>query len=115
MSKRPKKSPKSHAGELRTEYHVDYTKSRPNRFAGRMSGGAVAIVLEPDVAQVFNSADSVNQLLRSVISALPERPAKRRKAGNGLDPTARMCMCRAAGQSEALGREQDIEGTCAGH
>jgi hypothetical protein len=43
---------------------------------------AVAVVLEPDVAEVFRSSQSVNQLLRSVIAALPERtPAKKRKAG----------------------------------
>jgi hypothetical protein len=46
-----------------------------------MSGGAVAVILEPDVAEVFSSSESVNQLLRSVIAALPERQTKRRKAG----------------------------------
>jgi len=81
MSKRPRKSPEGPVDQLRTEYHVDYTKSRPNRFAGRMSGGVVAVVLDRDVAQVFDSADSVNQLLRSVIAALPARRAKRQKAG----------------------------------
>jgi hypothetical protein len=50
-----------------------------------MKENAVAVVLEPDVAQVFDSSDSVNQLLRSVISALPQRTRRprgaRRKAG----------------------------------
>jgi hypothetical protein len=47
-----------------------------------MRSDAVAVVLEPDVAEVFRSSQSVNQLLRSVIAALPERtPAKKRKAG----------------------------------
>jgi hypothetical protein len=81
MSKQPKKNPRGLDDELRPEYRVDYARSRPNRFADRMRGGAVAVVLEPDVAQVFNSAESVNQLLRSVIAALPNRGAKRRKAG----------------------------------
>lgn len=83
MSKAPKKNHKSRRNELRAEYQIDYTSSRPNRFAGRMSGDIVAVVLEPDVAEVFHSSESVNQLLRSVISALPdrERQAKRRKAG----------------------------------
>ena len=59
------------SGDLRAEYHLDYARSRPNRFASRISGTAVAVVLEPDVAAVFDTSESVNRLLRSVISALP--------------------------------------------
>jgi hypothetical protein len=36
-----------------------------------MKAGTVAIVLDPDVAAVFRSPESVNTLLRSVINALP--------------------------------------------
>jgi hypothetical protein len=57
--------------ELRSEYRFDYSKSKPNRFAAQMSEGTVAIVLEPDVAAVFNSSEAVNALLRSIISAMP--------------------------------------------
>jgi hypothetical protein len=57
--------------ELRSEYHFDYSKSKPNRFAAQMSEGTVAIVLEPDVAAVFKSSESVNTVLRSIISAMP--------------------------------------------
>jgi hypothetical protein len=50
-----------------------------------MAENAVAVVLEPDVAKVFDSSDSVNRLLRSVISALPQRARRprgvRRRAG----------------------------------
>jgi len=35
-------------------------------------GKTVAVVLDPDVASVFQSSESVNSLLRSVISALPQ-------------------------------------------
>jgi hypothetical protein len=41
-----------------------------------MEGGTVAVVLDPDVASVFGSSESVNSLLRSVINALPKN-AKR--------------------------------------
>ncbi len=58
---------------MRREYQFDYRKSRPNRFASRMKGGTVAVVLDPDVASVFRSPESVNSLLRSVIKALPRR------------------------------------------
>lgn len=82
MRKTSKRNPRRSRDELRTEYTFDYGKSRSNRFASRMGENAVAVVLEPDVAKVFDSSESVNQLLRSVISALPRRarPA-RRKAG----------------------------------
>jgi len=57
--------------EMRREYRFDYTKAKPNRFAAEMGTGAIAVVLEPDVAAVFQSAEAVNALLRSVIAALP--------------------------------------------
>jgi hypothetical protein len=66
---------------MRPEYRFDYGKSRPNRFAGRIQAGAVAVVLDPDVASVFSSSDTVNALLRSVMSAMPERGRRRAKTG----------------------------------
>ncbi len=68
-------------GDLRPEYRFDYRKARPNRFAGRMPHAAVAVVLDPKVASVFESSASVNNLLRSVIKAMPDRAKKRRKVG----------------------------------
>ena len=63
---------------MRAEYRFDYSKSKPNRFAAKMSEGTVAVVLEPDVAAVFKSSEAVNALLRSIISAIPS--SKRRSA-----------------------------------
>ena len=65
---------------MRSEYRFDYSKSKPNRFAAKMSEGSVAVVLEPDVAAVFHSSKVVNDLLRSIISALPN--AKRNTRPN---------------------------------
>ena len=56
-------------------------KARPNRFASKVSAGAVAVVLDPDVATVFGSSDTVNAILRSVIAAMPERGRRSAKAG----------------------------------
>ncbi len=61
------------------QYRFDYSKAKPNRFAKKMSGCTVAVVLEPDVAAEFSSSEAVNALLRSVISAMPE--PKHRQAG----------------------------------
>jgi hypothetical protein len=59
--------------ELRREYRFDYRRARRNRFASQLHTDAVAVILEPDVAAVFRSSDSVNTLLRSVLSALPDK------------------------------------------
>ncbi len=72
-----RKKEKAEQEELASEYRFDYSESKPNRFAGSMSGGAIAVVLEPDVAAVFNSSKTVNALLRSVISSVPQPKRKR--------------------------------------
>ena len=74
------KRPRRTKDEMRGEYHFDYAKAIPNRFAGRIKSGAVAVILDPDVAAVFGSSDKVNALLRSVIATLPGRGPKRAKA-----------------------------------
>ncbi len=66
---------------MRREYRFDYGKARPNRFAPLMKGGTVAVVLDQDVASVFRSTESVNSLLRSVISALPKELKTQSKSG----------------------------------
>ena len=75
-----RKRPRKATGEMRTEYRFDYAKAKPNRFATRIKKGTVAVILDPDVAEVFRSSDAVNSFLRSVISTLPERGHKRAKA-----------------------------------
>jgi hypothetical protein len=77
-TKKPSGSKKRPTSDMRAEYRFDYSKSRPNRFASRVSQHSVAVVLEPDVAEVFDSAESVNRFLRSAMKAMPERPPKRR-------------------------------------
>ena len=51
-----------------------------NRFAERMGKETVTVVLDPDVAAVFTTSESVNELLRSVIAALPTRVRTGRKS-----------------------------------
>lgn len=58
--------------QMRREYRFDYRRARPNRFAPLMKNGTLAVVLDPDVASVFGSSETVNALLRSVIKALPK-------------------------------------------
>lgn len=63
---------------MRSEYRFDYSQAKPNRFAAEYGKGSVAVVLDPDVASVFSSSESVNTLLRSVIAALPDRGQKKK-------------------------------------
>jgi len=76
MSVRKKKSVDEET--LRSEYRFDYSKSKPNRFAAKISKGSVAVVLEPDVAEIFGSSEVVNDLLRSIIAAIPSSKRDRR-------------------------------------
>ncbi len=64
--------------ELPSEYRFDYRKSKPNRFASKMSEDAIAVVLEPDIAAIFKSSKTVNALLRSIVSAMRQPSRKKR-------------------------------------
>lgn len=81
MKKAPRERSAAAATDMRPQYRFDYRTGKPNRFAGRVPKNAVAVVLAPDVTSVFNSSDSVNSFLRSVIKAMPARGKARRKAG----------------------------------
>ncbi|MGD0383315.1 MAG: hypothetical protein ABSA77_07345 [Thermoguttaceae bacterium] len=66
------KDRKSNRDQLRPEYKFDYSKARPNRFARRGSKAPLIVALDPDVAKVFGTSESVNQALRAIITALPK-------------------------------------------
>ena len=86
MSRAPKRTSRVESNGLRAEYTFDYSKAKPNRFAGRMVGDVVAVILEPDVASVVKSSAKANAMLRSVLAARPRKRSvrvrgHRRKAG----------------------------------
>jgi hypothetical protein len=59
--------------ELRPEYGPElFQNMKPNRFAGRNLEfkGNRAVYLDPDVAEVFNTPEAVNTVLRSAIRAM---------------------------------------------
>ena len=59
--------------ELREEYRFDYGKAKPNRFAGLPAEPlVVVVVLDPDVAEVFETPDAVNEVLRALIKTMPK-------------------------------------------
>ncbi len=57
--------------ELQGEYHFDYAKARPNRFAASCPPGGRLVVLDPDIAQVFTTTEAVNSVLRALIATMP--------------------------------------------
>jgi len=62
---------KENGDDLLVEYEFDYTRSRPNRFASRLSPDQVTVTLDPDVAAVFTTSAAVNKALRALITAMP--------------------------------------------
>ena len=62
--------------EMRAEY--DFSKAVRGKYAGRIGRTTKLVVLEPDVAAVFDTSESVNSALRALV-AIP-RPRKRRRA-----------------------------------
>jgi hypothetical protein len=77
MSKRSSGSGAAEVREMRPEYRFDYSKAKPNPYAARLGRDTVTVVLDPDVAAVFSSSESVNTFLRSVIAVLPAQPKRR--------------------------------------
>jgi hypothetical protein len=78
---REKSSPEPLDDDLRPEYGPELFKNmKPNRFAGVTF--APPIYLDQDVAEVFDSSEAVNTVLRSAIKAMrksaPQRAGTKR-------------------------------------
>ena len=68
--------------ELRVEYkRSDFKKLERGKYYERVRARSNVVVLDPDVASVFRSPESVNSLLRSVITALPKHTKAHLKSG----------------------------------
>ncbi len=68
--------------EIAPEY--DFRGARPNPYAARYAAGATAVVLDPDVAAAFPSAERVNAVLRAVAGIIqvqpPAKPGRSRRS-----------------------------------
>ena len=58
--------------DMQPEYDFDYTKIKPNRFAGRIARDRVVVLLDPEVSKVFTDSESVNEALRRLITSSPK-------------------------------------------
>lgn len=57
--------------DMQSEYGLDYSKAKPNRFAVKQADGSLVVVLEPDIAQVFATPEAVKRVLRALIATMP--------------------------------------------
>jgi hypothetical protein len=53
------------------EYHFDYSKARPNRFAKGIAEGSLVVVLEPELTQVYKTPERVKAILKAIAQAMP--------------------------------------------
>lgn len=63
--------------KLKAHYDFDYSKAKPNRFAAQLDQESLMVVLDPDIAAIFPTSESVNETLRVLAAALQNLPAKR--------------------------------------
>ena len=75
MKKENKRKARS-SDQMRPEY--DFSKGVRGKHAARYAAGSNVVVLAPDVASQFQTADDVNETLRAV-AKLVERRTNRRK------------------------------------
>jgi hypothetical protein len=66
-----KKSPKPNNGAMRAEY--DFSKGVRGKHAAQYAAGTNVVVIEPDVAAEFPTAEEVNETLRAVAQLLQRR------------------------------------------
>jgi hypothetical protein len=67
--------------EILPEY--DFSRARPNKYAARYAQGSNIVVLEPDVAAVFQSEGDVNEALRALAGIIEKYGPSRRVTRRG--------------------------------
>jgi hypothetical protein len=58
--------------DMNREYRFDYHKAKLNRFASKASQLHTVVILDPDIAEVFTTPESVNNILRALIATMPQ-------------------------------------------
>jgi len=62
---------------MKKQYNFDYSKSKPNRFAGIVKEKVILYPIDEDVAKVFQNPDEANKALRAIINAIPKKATRR--------------------------------------
>jgi hypothetical protein len=76
-----KKTSDDDGDDLKPHYDFDYSRMKPNRFAGtELRFKKTPVYLDADVSEVFQTSEAVNTVLRSAIRAMrrtaPKAPGK---------------------------------------
>jgi len=66
---------------LLPEYRFDYKHAKSNRFADKLSRDIELVTLDPDVANVFKDAETVNAVLRALLTTMPQ-PSRTKQVPN---------------------------------
>ncbi len=66
------KSREDKTEEMLPEYSFDYSKAQRNRFATEVAKDRIVVALDPDVSEVFTTPESVNKVLRALITNMPK-------------------------------------------
>jgi hypothetical protein len=79
MKKKPRRRTSRSATRdaMRPEY--DSSRGVRGKYTARLKPGGMLIVLDPDVAEAFGDAKSVNRALRTLLGVVPQRPARTRR------------------------------------
>ncbi len=82
MKKKPSRRPSRLAARaprdtMRAEY--DFSHGVRGKYASRLKPGGMLVVLDPDIAEAFGDAKTVNRTLRALLKAIPPRPPTSRR------------------------------------
>ena len=58
---------------LLKEYRFDYRKAKPNRFAEEAVKEGFVVLVDEDIAEVFQTPESIKNVLRALIATMPPR------------------------------------------
>ena len=75
--KKPSNAVSQGSDQLRPEYRFDYSRARPNPYAARLKGKAVAVVLDAEVVQ--RRSKGKPRATRRSNNQLQRRPAQSKK------------------------------------
>jgi len=75
--KKQNKSKARSFDQMRPEY--DFSKGVRGKHAARYAAGSNVVVLAPDVASQFQTADDVNETLRAIANLMEHRRSRRKQ------------------------------------
>ena len=64
--------------DLRPEYRFDYRNAKPNRFAAEAVRGGFVVIVDKDIADVFQTPESIKDILRALIAMMTRRRSMNR-------------------------------------